>query len=163
IEFGVRPVEAVRKRITDAIGKLGSVSFKERESAGTDLLAICPPSYLSLPQAKKSTEREAAHRAECLLEPIPPRFTEADPTTRPDDLVETLDFTIAGRVTSPTIRAMTTIFGDAQLKVSDLRSIRLLGGQAEIEVNVDATKYTSTHNWMDTGVLLAPDDEVSVT
>jgi hypothetical protein len=163
IEFGVRHVEAVRKRITDAICKLGSVSFKEREGAGTDLLAIGPPAYLSLQQAKKSADREVAHRAEALLEQMRQRFTEDQLRTRPDDLVQTLDFTIAGRVTSPTIRAMTTIFGDAQLKVSDLRSIRLLGGLAEIEVNVDATKYTSTHNWMDTGVLLTPDDEVSVT
>jgi len=55
-------------------------------------------------------------------------------------VIQTFDFTIVGRVTSPTIRAMTPIFGDSQLKVSDVRSIRVLGGQAEVELNVDATK-----------------------
>ena len=163
IEFGVRPSEAIRKRITDAIGKLGSVSYKERESASTDLLAIGPPAYLSLQQAKKSTDREVAHRAETLLEQMRQKYSEDQLRARPDDLVQTVDFTIAGRVTSPTIRAMTTIFGDAQLKVSDLRSIRLLGVQAEVELNVDATKYISAHNWMDTGILLSPEDELSVT
>jgi hypothetical protein len=163
IEFGVRPTESIRKRITDAIGKLGSVSYKEREDASAELLAIGPPAYLSLQQTKKSTDREVAHRAEALLEQMRQKFSEEQLRTREDDLVQTFDFTIAGRVTSPTIRAMTTIFGDTQLKVSDLRSIRVLGGQAEVEVNVDAAKYTSTHNWMDTGVLLTPEDEVSVT
>jgi hypothetical protein len=163
IDFGVRPTEAIRKRITDAIGKLGSVSYKEREGASGDLLAIGPPAYLSLQQAKKSPDREVAHRAETLLEQMRQKFSEDQLRTREDDLVQTLDFTIAGRVTSPTIRAMTTIFGDTQLKVSDLRSIRVLGGQAEVEVNVDAAKYTSNRNWMDTGVLLSLDDEVTVT
>jgi hypothetical protein len=162
IDFGSRPTEAIRKRIGDAIGKLGSVSFKEREAASADLLAIGPPAYHSLQQAKKSTDREVAHRAEALLEQMRQKFSEEQLRARPDDLVQTLDFTLAGRVTSPTIRAMTTIFGDAQLKVSDLRSIRILGGQAEVELNVDS-KYISTHNWMDTGILLSPDDELSVT
>jgi hypothetical protein len=44
-----------------------------------------------------------------------------------------------------------------------LRSIRVLGGQAEVELNVDASKYTSSHNWLDTGVLFSPDDEVTIT
>jgi hypothetical protein len=163
IDFGVRPSEEVRKRVADAIGRLGSVSFKEREAASGDLLAIGPLAYLSLQQAKKSTDHEVAHRAETLLEQMRQRFSEDQLHARPDDLVQTVDFTIAGRVTSPTIRAMTTVFGDTQLKVSDLRSIRVLGGQAEVEVNVDASKYASTHTWMDTGVLLSQDDEVSIS
>src|SRR5262249_5312211 len=108
-------------------------------------------------------DREVAHRAESLVEQMRQRYSEEQLHSRPDDLVQTFDFTIAGRVTSPSIRAMTTVFGDTQLKVSDLRSIRVLGGQAEVELNVDASKYTSSHNWLDTGVLFSPDDEVTIS
>ena len=56
------------------------------------------------------------------------------------------------------------MFGEAQLRVSDLRSIRWLGSQAELEVTVDGAKYAVSGNqWMDTGVELSLEDELAVS
>jgi hypothetical protein len=163
IEFGMRRPEAVRRHISEAIAKLGSTSYKERVGAVTELVAIGPPALSALEQANKSADREVAHRADVALDQIRHKFSEDQLQTRENDQVQAAEFTIVGRVTTPTIRVTTTILGEAQLKVADLRSIRWLGAQAAVELNVDGAKYAGLTNWMDTGVVLAVDDDLAVT
>jgi hypothetical protein len=163
IEFGIHPTEAVRKRMTDAIGRLGSASFKERERGTNELMAIGAPAYIMLHQAMKDRDPEVAHRARVALDEIRKKVPEEQLRVREDDQVQTADFTVVGRVTAPTIRASTAIFGEAQLKVTDLRSVRWMGGQAELELSIDGAKYANNNAWLDTGITLSLDDDINIT
>lgn len=71
---------------------------------------------------------------------------------RPDTIVA-LDFTIIGRVEAPMLKARSPYFGEATLKVAELRSIRWLGDGRETKVAVDAGTYgAQQEKWLDTGI-----------
>src|SRR4029079_10594555 len=109
----------------------------------------------ALVKASKSKDLEVAQRAKAAIERIRQKVPEALLRTRDDDTIQTAEFTVAGRISATTIKATTPIFGDTQLRVTDLRGIRWMGATAEVEVSVDATKYaTSPTAWFDTGVEL---------
>jgi hypothetical protein len=160
IEFGIRPPEAVAKKIDDAIKRLGGESFKEREAAATELVAVGAPAYIALYRASKSTDLEVAQRSKAALERVRQKVPENQLRVRDDDMIQTAEFTMVGRISTPTIKANTAIFGEAQLKVTDLRAIRWLGCMAEVEISVDASKYATGSTWMDTGVELSLEDEM---
>jgi hypothetical protein len=164
IEFGIHPAPDVSKRIEAAIKRLGRQEFPEREAATNDLVAIGAPAYLALYEASRSKDLEVANRAKSALARVRQRVPEDQLRVKEDDLVQTADFSIVGRITATSIKATTPVFGEAQLRVSDLRSIRWLGSQAEVEVTVDGAKYAVSGNqWMDTGVELSLEDELAVS
>jgi hypothetical protein len=102
--------------------------------------------------------------AKSALEKIRAKLPEDKLRVKEDDTVRTAEFTIIGRVASPTIKAATPIFGETQLRLTDLRGIRWLGIAAEIEVTVDGAKYAAAANeWMVTGVEVTGDDELAIT
>ena len=64
-------------------------------------------------------------------------------------------FTIVGRIVTPTLKARAEYFGDLQLDIAGLRTVRWLGNGGTIEFNVDAGKYgSSASQWLDTNVLV---------
>lgn len=164
IEFGVRPSEDVAKKIDDAIRRLGHENFKERENAANELVAMGAKAYVALNRATKSKDLEVAQRAKSALTRIKPKLSEGSLRLKEDDVVQTSDFTIAGRISTPTIKATTAIFGETTLKVGDLRGIRWMGLQADVDLAVEANKHAvNPQQWMDTGVDISLDDDVAVT
>jgi hypothetical protein len=164
IEFGIRATEGIGKRVQEAIERLGHAVFKEREDAVKELVAIGPPAYAPLTQAAKSLDVEVAQRARTALDRIRQRYPENQLRVREDDLVQTAEFTLMGRITTKTIKARTAVFGEALLNISDLRGIRWLGHQAELELSMDGAKYaTGGNQWLDTGIELSGDDELAIT
>lgn len=161
VEFGIRPPEAIGKKIADAIKRLGHETFKERENAANELVAIGAPAYLALYKASKAGDLEVANRAKAALDRIRQKVPEEKLRVREDDMVQTAEFTIVGRISASSIKASTPIFGETALKVTDLRGIRWLGGQAELEVSVDGAKYAVGGNqWLDTGVEVSAEDDL---
>jgi hypothetical protein len=164
LEFGIRTPPEVVKRIEDAIKRLGNDSYQEREKAVKELIAIGATAYVPLYQAAKSKDAEVTRRANQALDEIRKKVPESKLRVREDDLIQTAEFTIVGKVLNPTIRTKSAIFGETQLNISDLRGIRWLGLQAEIEVVIDATKYAvNAAQWMDTGLELGEGDELAIT
>lgn len=164
VEFGIRPPEELAKKIDNAIKRLGNEAFKDRESAMNELVAVGAPAYIALYKAAKSTDLEVSQRAKAALAKIREKVPEDRLRVKEDDMVQTADFTIVGRISTPTIKASSGIFGETQLNVSDLRGIRWMGNNAEVELSIDAAKYAiSGTQWLDTGVELASEDEISVT
>jgi hypothetical protein len=164
IEFGIHPTPDIAKKIEKAITRLGQKEFPEREAATNELIAIGGPAYLALYQASRSRDLEVANRAKAALARVRQKVPEDQLRVKDDDLIQTAEFSIVGKITATTIKATTPVFGEAQLRVSDLRSIRWLGSQAEVEVMIDGTKYAVAGNqWMDTGVELSLDDELAIT
>lgn len=162
IEFGVRASEEAARQMEAAIKKLGNPAFKERETATEELVAIGAPAFLALQRAAASKELEVATRSKAALERIRQKLPEDLQHAREDDLIQTAEFTIIGRITAKTIRATTPIFGESQLRVSDLRGIRWLGCQAEVEISLDATKYANGSQWLNTAIEIGADEELEL-
>jgi hypothetical protein len=81
---------------------------------------------------------------------------------RPDTVV-TYDFTIMGRVEAPELKAKSPYFGEATLKIAELRSIRWLGDARETKVSVDAASYgAQNEKWLDTGIDVRGGAQLSV-
>jgi hypothetical protein len=163
IEFGIRPPAEVALKIDDAIKRLNHEKFQERENALKELVTIGSPAYLSLHRAAKSKEPEVIQRASQALEQIRKKVPEGKLRIREDDLIQTAEFTVIGRVVNPTIKAKSAIFGESLLKVEDLRGVRWMGHQAEVELTIDATRYAvNASEWMDTGIEVNEDDELVI-
>jgi hypothetical protein len=164
LEFGIRIPADVAKKTDDAIRRLGNDSYQEREKAVKELVAIGAPAYVPLYQAAKSKDAEVARRANQALEEIRKKVPESKLRVRDDDLIQTAEFTIIGKILNPTIKAKSAIFGETQLNIADLRGIRWMGHQAEIELIIDAAKYAvNATQWMDTGLEMADNDELVIT
>jgi hypothetical protein len=61
-------------------------------------------------------------------------------------------FTIVGRIQTPTVKAKTEYFGDIELGLAKMRTLRSVGGSGlDMEFAIDASKYANQGQWMDTG------------
>lgn len=153
IEFGLRIPEETAKRIEAAVALLGSKDFKQRETAGAELVGLRELAYPAVQKAAGSTDLEVARRAREVLKTI----TETVPQERlhppRHDTVVTLDFTVTGQVEAAALKARGPYFGEVSLKLSDLRSLRLLALDKETPLTVDATRHGGQkEEWLDSGV-----------
>ena len=163
IELGIRSDPALTAKMEEAIKRLGNDSYQEREKAVKELVAVGASAYVPLYQAAKSKDAEVARRANQALEEIRKKVPESKLRIRSDDLIQTAEFTIVGRIVNTTIKAKSSVFGETQLNVADLRGLRWMGHQAEIELTIDATKYAiNATQWMDTGIEVNLDDELTI-
>ncbi len=164
IEFAFRLSEEVARKVKDAVGRLAENSFDEREAAMKDLRQLGLSAYPALEGAAKSKDAEVARRAAQLLAEIREKVS-ADKLHFPkQDRVQTAEFTVTGRLTSPTLKAKTAYFGTADLKLTDLRVLAALSGGGEYRVAVDAAKHGSaTNQWLETTVTLERDTPLRIT
>jgi hypothetical protein len=162
IEFGIRP--AVAKKVDEAVERLGHKSFQERDQAMKELVATGAPAYVALHKAAKSKDAEVAQRANKALEQIRQKVPENKLRVRSEDVIQTAQFTIVGRVLTHTIKARSAIFGETQLNVLDLHGIHWLGQVAEVELEMEGAKYAvNATQWMDTGIELTMDEELVIS
>lgn len=159
IEFGVHLPEGTAKKIDDAIKQLGSETFKDRQQASDDLVALGALAYPSVRTATKSNDLEVGRNAEAVLKRIREKVPADDLNIKTHDTIQTIHFTIAGTIQNPTLKARSEYFGDLQLKTVDLRGMRwIAAGSGEATVTVDATKYGLADDvWFDTGITLSAD------
>jgi hypothetical protein len=133
IEFATRISEDEARRMEAAAGNLGNASFRLREEAGAQLAQFGAKAYATLVQATRHTDPEVVRRAEKLLEQLREAFAEDQLEVRKYDVIYTEESKIAGRVEAASLKAHTAQFGDVQLKLADMHSLRSLtaGGEAE--------------------------------
>lgn len=155
IDFGLRIPDETAKRIETAVSRLGSADFKQRSAASSDLLSLRELAYPAVQRAARSNDLEVARRAEELLKTLTEKVP-ADKLHLPrHDTVVALDFTIVGQVETGVIKARTPYFGEASLKIAELRGMRWLGADREAKVSIDAAKYGGQQElWLDTGAEL---------
>jgi hypothetical protein len=136
IEFAQRlPVEAAQ-RIDELLKQLADPSREVHEPAAAELLAIGGPAWLSLCKAAKSGQVDLAPRAAAVVKKLKPKLTKDQLAARDDDLIETEDAKIAGRISMPQLKIRTAQFGELAFKLADARSLRhqsLLARPAEPE------------------------------
>jgi hypothetical protein len=153
IEFGVHLPADVAKQVDEALAKLASVQYAEREEGSRELTALGASAYCALVRAQKSSDQEVARRAEKIVADIRARVPEKELRSREDDVLVTPGFTIVGRIVSPALRGKSEYFGQVQLQLSQMRQLKHLQRTGEIQVAVDASQYGSAHGqWMDSGI-----------
>lgn len=166
IDFGVHLTDDISKRVEDAISRLASDTFNQREVAGKDLVNLGANAYPALKIAARSTDPEVAQRAQTVIERIKEKVPANQLRTKVEDVVITAEFPIQGLISNSTIKARTAYFGDLELKVPELRAIRWTAGVGEAtEVVIDATKCSQQDmtQWLDTGLTVDSDSQLSVT
>jgi hypothetical protein len=165
IEFGLHTSDELSKKIDDAIRRLASDTFKDRDLAAQELVSLGAAAYPALKNAAKSADQEIGQRAKTALEKIRDRVPVAQLRVKPEDFIQTNEFPIQGKITMSTIKVRTAYFGDLDLKVADLRGIRLTSGGGDVqEVTVDATRYSlqDMSQWLDTGIAVDVDTPLTI-
>lgn len=164
IDMGLHLPPGMEVQIENSIRNLGAEAFKQREDASKDLLQAGHWAYPSLQKASSSPELEVAKRAQSLLLRIAEKTPPETLKIRADDVVQTRDFPIVGRISSPTIKVYSPLFGEQLLKLSDLRNIHFRGQRGESEIALDAGKFgSSLEQWFDTGIVVDPQLRLTVS
>jgi hypothetical protein len=127
IDFATRLSADTAKRIEEAVANLAHPLFPKREAASAELLKLGGKGYAALLDAAKSKDAEAARRATDLLD----RIREAVPAdqleVRKFDVIQTEHSKISGRIEGGALKAASAQFGEVQLKLTDLRCLRIPG------------------------------------
>jgi hypothetical protein len=151
IEFGAHLPEGYKEKIETAVKKLGSSDFREREKAVAAIVELGPYSYAAAVEATRATEAEAANRAKTVVQKLQAKFQKKDLKTSTEDKIVTPSFTIAGHILTPTIKVKTEYFGDADLTLASMRTLRSMGATgADVDATIDAAKFAQNGQWMAT-------------
>jgi hypothetical protein len=132
IDFGTRIPDEVAKRIDRAIADLSDADFHKREAATAALLGLREKAYPSLLEAAKQKDAEVVRRVDALLDKLRETVPEKDLVVRKYDVVQTADSKIAGRLTGDSLKVLTVQFGEVDMKLADVRSLRSLAQAAEV-------------------------------
>lgn len=127
IEFATRLSTADEKRIPALIRDLGSQDFQIRDAASTELLKLAEKAYPALVEATKLKDPEVVRRANELVERIADAVPKESLETRPNDVIQTADSKITGKITVSTLKVTTTQFGEVTVKLLDMHSLHAQG------------------------------------
>jgi hypothetical protein len=155
IELGLRFPEGVPQRIEAAIAQLADKDYRKREAASAELLRLQELAYPAVKHAANSNNAEVASRANRILEDLERRLSEEHLNLKGHDVVHTAEFTFAGRLELTALKAYSPYLGNVEVKLTDARVIRFLTGNTETSLAIDASKYTGTSKWLDSGTELS--------
>jgi LCCL domain len=136
IEFATRLSEADAKRIPVLIANLGSADFPVRDAASAELWKLREKAYPALLKAAKHTDPEVVRRVTELLDKIRETVPKENLEVRAHDVIYTEDSKFTGRIGSPALKANTTQFGEVQLKLVDMHSLRSPSATVPVETEV---------------------------
>jgi len=155
VEFGLHVPPEVNLQINQSIKRLASDLYKERDSASKDLVQVGHFAFPMLQRASRSSDQEVAYRAVSVIKQISERVSPDLLKLREEDVISTAEFTVIGKITSPTIKANSPHFGDVNLKLSELRTLHMRQQGGKLELVVDAAKHGSgLDQWCDTGIVV---------
>jgi hypothetical protein len=136
IDFANRVPADVAEKVMHAVGKLNNSDFRVREAATEELKGYRERAYPYVLRALKSDDPEVSRRADEIVKHIQARVVPALLESRDSDVVHTDDSKITGRLTAEVLRVNTFQFGEQQMKLADIRSLRTVAGAAVEEVAV---------------------------
>jgi hypothetical protein len=161
IDFGLHLPPGADAKIDASIKQLGSAAFKERDEAVRTLVYYGPMAMPFVQRAVRSPELEVAHRAAHVAKRIAEKHPPELLRLKEEDTIQTAEFPLVGRIMTDSIKAHSAHFGELNLKLSDLRTLYVRGGNTECEWVVDATKHgSSPDQWLDTGLLVDPSQRI---
>lgn len=125
IDFAHRVPADVAEKAILTIGKLNHSDFHVREAATADLKTLRERAYPYALKALKNDDPEIARRADEVVKHIQAKVPAAYLEARESDVVHTDDSRITGRLSAEVLRVSTFQFGDQQLKLADVRTLRV--------------------------------------
>ena len=166
VDFGFRYPAGVEAKVSEAVAKLGAPAFRDREEAEKELLAQKEFALAAVRRAAKGGDPEVVRRAEPLLKRLLALVPEDRREVRDHDIVETTDFTVKGRLELSGLKVKTKQFGEATLRVDEVKAFRTLAAVgAAREVEVAAAQYGKQgwQAWLDTGSDVTADGSLELT
>jgi hypothetical protein len=142
---------------------LESTDFQTREIAGKRLVALGRYAYPTLVKASKGSNLETTRRVQDLIKEMRKQYPAYQLKIRTEDTLYTGDFTIVGSLVSPAVKVKSPQFGEATVKLSDLRSAGTSTGSDEVEVVLDASKYGINNQWLETEFTVEADVRLKVS
>jgi len=151
IDFGLHFPDGIEAKIQQAIKGLGGDNFRERDGASKALVELGPYSFPAAFEASKLADLEVSRRAKEVVKQLQAKHPKKDLKATPLDKVITPEFTIVGRILTPTIKAKAELFGEIDMPISRMRTMRSVAGIGiDIDVTIDAGKYANAGQWMET-------------
>jgi len=136
IYFASRIPKDVIKRVDAAIADLASEEFRRREEASATLLKLREKAYPALLIAIQDKDPEVVRRAEEVLKKLRDTVPEEDLEFHKQDVVQTEDSKIAGRIEMEELKIRGGPPGETRVKVADVRSLRSMAVEDEDNVAV---------------------------
>lgn len=151
IQLGLHAAPGVAERVADAAKRLASSSHREREEATKELVTLGEHSQAAMRTATKGKDLEAAERAKAVLASLRESVAAERLALPAEDRIDAA-ILVTGRLTAKTLRVRSMDFGEAELPLHRIRSLRAIRATAT-EVTIDAAKHGSPGSpWLDSGV-----------
>jgi hypothetical protein len=165
LEFGFRYPDGLEEKINKTVGELGSPDFRTREDAEQALANIGHFAIPAVRRAVKGDDPEAVRRAQAVLKLLENKLGEGKTELRDYDVVETAEFTAKGRLEIGVLKVRTKYFGDATVKLTDIKSFRSAGSASNGEFSLDAAKYAKMNqsDWLETMIEVTSGQQLEVT
>lgn len=164
IEFGLHMPPGMDQQISQSIKRLASDVYKEREVATKDLVSAGYFAFPSLQRALKSGDQEVVYRAAGLIKQISEQTPSELLKLREEDVIQTAEFTVIGKITSRTIKAHSPHFGEVSLKLSELRTLHVRQHDSKLSLVLDAAKHgSSLDQWCDAGIMVDANQRIIIT
>lgn len=152
IEFGMRVSEETTRRIDAAIARLGAHNATERQAAVSELLALREQAFPALRRAATGNNADAARQATEIIRTLSETMPVERLQTPPHDTIVAAEFTITGRIETPTLKAQSPYFGETNLKLAELRSLRRASEPMNKMLTITVAQPGANDVWMDTGI-----------
>lgn len=164
IEFGLHFAEGIEAKIDAAVRSLGSSDFRERQRGADLLVELGPFSYPAALEASRVKDAEIGPRGKEIVKKLQANHPKKDLKIAVEDKVITKSFTIMGRILTPSLKATTEYFGDIELKLAKMRTMRAISALGlDAEIALDASKYANPGQWMETSFVVDGRTAVSIT
>jgi len=131
IDFATRTPPEVTEKINALITTLNHPDFETRERATAELRSYKERAYLPLLKAIKHPDPEISRRAEETVRYLQQKLGTGALEPRETDIVYTDDSKITGRLSASALRVLTSQFGEQNLRLSDVRTLRTGSGVTE--------------------------------
>jgi hypothetical protein len=132
IDLGFRAEEGAAEKIAAAIKQLSSDNFQQREAASKELLRLAVAAYPVLKANLANKDIEVVRRCEAMIAQLEKAVPADRLKVRHDDLVQTKEFAINGRLTAEKLRVRSKYFGESDLRLADLRSVLATAGAFDV-------------------------------
>ncbi len=167
IELGFRYPDGMEAKVKAAVEDLGASDYSLREDAQKRLISYGEYAVPAVRAGAASGSPEAAERCRQILKKLGDKVSSEKLDPRETDVVVTEELTIRGKIETTSFKARSKYFGEATVKLVDLKEFRPLGAKAGGAFALDAAKYARQGwgGWYDTGLEVSKDHplEISVT
>lgn len=167
IELGFRYPDGMEAKVKAAVEDLGASDYSLREDAQKRLISYGEYAVPAVRAAAADGSPEAAERCRQILKKLGDKVSSEKLDPRETDVVVTDELTIRGKIETAAFKAKNKYFGEATVKLIDLKEFRPLGAKSGGAFTLDAAKYAKQGwvGWYDTGLEVSKDQplEISVT